>query len=146
MVEQKVRNIIMDHPRVQKCRQWAQKLVDETKSTPAFQRAAENPRPFLYGALIFFSTVWLLSRALTLLKKTKHIRPSTPDLEKPPTTPIRKFQSPQRPLGGIYLIFLVTTFVLISDSMATCGIQAPYSKPGTQLGRAYFQTSTLPTI
>ena len=91
----------MGHPRIQKCRKWAEEIAKQTKESTVVQKAIENPRPTIYGIGFFFVAIWVLARALQLLQRsrTTQARPSTPDLEK--ERPVRSFKAPTRPPGGM---------------------------------------------
>jgi len=97
----------MDHPRVQKCRKWAEEVAMQTKNSVVVQKVMENPRPTIYGIGFFLAAVWVLARAMQLLQRsrTTQARPSTPDLEKEKPA-ARSFKAPTREPGGILPSFL----------------------------------------
>jgi len=83
---------------MERCGEWAEQLIDQTKSFPAIQKATGSPKPILFGVVLLFFISWLVVRAVLFLKKPVLSRPATPDLEKPAA---RNFKAPPRPLGGL---------------------------------------------
>lgn len=81
---------------MQRCQEWAEKLIDQTRSFSPMHEAAFNSRSIPFGALTICFAIWLLFRAIKFLKEPVISRPATPDLEKPAS---RSFKAPARKPG-----------------------------------------------
>jgi hypothetical protein len=83
--------------KMQRCQEWAERLIEKTRSSSLVHKATSNPTGLLFGALTLCLALWLLYRTIRFLKKPELNRPATPDLEKPAS---RQFKPPPRKPGG----------------------------------------------
>jgi len=83
--------------RLHKCNQWLKGAVGEIKASALTRKAASNSKAVLYGVALTCLTVWLFSKALRYLRLSRARTPSTPELEKAPSS---IFRTPPRQPGG----------------------------------------------
>jgi len=82
--------------RLHKCNQWLKGAVGEIKASALTRKAASNSKALLYGVALTCLTVWLFSKALRYLRLSRIRTPSTPELEKAPSS---IFRTPPRQPG-----------------------------------------------
>jgi hypothetical protein len=88
----------MNEMKLENFQVWTRSTYEQLKTSEVAQMAIDNPKMLLYGAGLVCLTAWLLVRAAAMLNKPRHVRPRTPDLEKPASWNGKA----QRPLGGRY--------------------------------------------
>ncbi|KIN08433.1 hypothetical protein OIDMADRAFT_107520 [Oidiodendron maius Zn] len=115
---------------MQRCQEWAEKLIDQTRSFSPMHEAAFNSRSIPFGALTICFAIWLLFRAIKFLKEPVISRPATPDLEKPAS---RSFKAPARKPGELdkhYLKFHADKAKRILDRGPKCSRTDPSAFDG----------------
>ncbi|RDW79532.1 hypothetical protein BP6252_04170 [Coleophoma cylindrospora] len=79
-----------------RCREYAERIVEQASAHPFYQQVTSNPKYALYGLGLSCIALWLLLRVAQAFRKPTTSRAATPDLEKPAA---RSFKAPPREPG-----------------------------------------------